>query len=178
MKSNQSRLKTLTIFLYLVNRNGMPKSTGAKKPTSYVPKNVANPPGHSNIVREIEEKAALYGKTDDDEPSAPFNFQVIHLNNCQCMKNRGTLAAAYRDILNMLLAGRYVAWVIVITYPVKFWVKIIIISWDLLILLVLLISCAVIEANWKRLNLSSILEFAVELRYFSVQVSFLRFRNQ
>lgn len=55
--------------------NGMPKSTGAKKPTSYVPKNVANPPGHSNIVREIEEKAALYGKTDDDEPSAPFNFQ-------------------------------------------------------------------------------------------------------
>jgi len=56
--------------------NGMVKSSAPKKPPgSYVPKNAANPSGHSNIAREIEQKAALYGKTDDDEPSAPFNFQ-------------------------------------------------------------------------------------------------------
>ena len=58
----------------LINRNAAPKSAAPKKP--FVPKNVANAPGHSNIAREIEQKAAQYGKTDDDEASAPFNFQV------------------------------------------------------------------------------------------------------
>jgi len=53
--------------------NAAPKSAAPKKP--FVPKNVANAPGHSNIAREIEQKAAQYGKTDDDEASAPFNFQ-------------------------------------------------------------------------------------------------------
>lgn len=84
------------------NRNGMVKSSAPKKPPgSYVPKNAANPSGHSNIAREIEQKAALYGKTDDDEPSAPFNFQVANFNSCEYMKNNDVEPAVCRSELYM-----------------------------------------------------------------------------
>jgi len=53
---------------------GLSKPIAPKKPPgSFVPKPSANPPGHSSIVKEIEQRAAQYGKTEDE--AAPFNFQ-------------------------------------------------------------------------------------------------------